>query len=217
MNWKRGAYVTLAALATSAAIGLGSAVVGGAVIGDNAAAQAGTAAGAKAASFAIDLSHSSIVYKTTHMGVSNHWGRFNDFSGTYSFDPKNPAGASFDVTIKAESIDSGDKKRDGHLRTPDFFNAKEQATITFKGAGATAGSAGAFELKGDLTLLGKTKPITAKLVHIGEKDLGKMGYRSGVEATFTIKRSDFGMNYMVENGGIGDEVHITVSLEGVRQ
>lgn len=213
-NWKRGAFVSIGALVMAAGIGLGAGL--GAGLGTGTLAQPGAAA-VKAGGFTIDPTHSAVVYKITHMGVSNHWGRFDDVGGTFSFDPKSPQSASFDVTIKSESIDSGDKKRDGHLRTPDFFNAKEYPTIEFKSTGVGAGADGVFELKGDLTLLGKTKPVTARLTHVGEKEIPKMGHRSGVEATFTIKRSDFGMNYMVENGGLGDDVQIVVALEGVQK
>ena len=172
---------------------------------------------ASAGGYKVDAVHSGVVYRITHMGVSNFWGTFNKLDGSFAFDPADLSSASFDVTIDADSIDSNNAQRDGHLKSPDFFNTKQFPTITFKSTGVSKSGDG-FELKGDMTLLGKTKPITAKLQHIGEGDKGeRFGFRAGVEATFTFKRSDFGMNYGIKDNALGDEVMVIVSLEGAKK
>jgi polyisoprenoid-binding protein YceI len=148
-----------------------------------------------------------------HMGAGQFWGRFNDVSGTYSFDPSNLATAKFDITIAIESVDSGNGDLDKHLRSPDFFAAKDFPTMTFRSTALEGASATGGVLKGDLTMKGVTKPVTAKLEFTGMSDKGR-GMKSGFEATFTIKRSDFGITYGVDKGAIGDEVRVTVALEG---
>ena len=174
---------------------------------------------AQAPSFDVDTVHSSVVFKIQHLGISNFYGRFDDFSGSFTLDPTNLAGASVEVTVKAESVSSGNQGRDGHLRNPDFFNTKQFADVSFKSTSVAKGeNKGEFILKGDLTLLGVTKPIEATLTWVGERDAGdRMGYRAGIEAVFTFKRSDFGMTYGVANGALSDEVTIIAALEGMRQ
>jgi polyisoprenoid-binding protein YceI len=169
------------------------------------------AAGAR--SCTVDGVHSKAFFRVLHMGAGQFWGRFNDVSGSFSFDPANMASAKFDVTIKIESVDSGNEDLDKHLRSPDFFAAKDFPTMTFRSTGVEGASAAGGTLKGELTMKGVTKPVTAKLEFTGMADMGR-GAKAGFEATFTVKRSEFGINYGVEKGAIGDEVRVTVALEG---
>jgi polyisoprenoid-binding protein YceI len=175
------------------------------------AASAQAPSGAR--SFTVDAVHSKALFRVMHMGAGQFWGRFNDVSGTFSFDPSNLATAKFDITIAIESVDSGNGDLDKHLRSPDFFAAKDFPTMTFRSTGLEGASATGGMLKGDLTMTGVTKPVTAKLEFTGMSDMGR-GMKSGFEATFTIKRSDFGITYGVDKGAIGDEVRVTVALEG---
>jgi polyisoprenoid-binding protein YceI len=174
-------------------------------------AAAPTVAGTR--SFTVDGVHSKAFFRVMHMGAGQFWGRFNDVSGTFSFDPSNLASAKFDITIAIDSVDSGNGDLDKHLRSPDFFAAKDFPTMTFRSTGLEGASATGGILKGDLTMKGVTKPVTAKLEFTGMSDMGR-GMKSGFEATFTIKRSDFGITYGVDKGAIGDEVRVTVALEG---
>lgn len=173
----------------------------------------------EATSFKVDTVHSSVVFKIRHNGVSNFYGRFNDFGGEFTFDPEDLSAANFDISVKATSIDTGNDNRDGHLRTAEFFNVGDFGTISFKSTSVSnADGKGMYSLAGDLTMLGTSKPITAKLEWIGTKDGGeRMGFLGGFEATFTIKRSDFGMNYGIERGALGDEVTLFVAIEGRKQ
>ena len=169
---------------------------------------------ASSATYDIDDVHSSALFRVQHAGAGQFWGRFTDVDGTMSFDAAN-APTGFDITISIESVDSGEPKLDGHLKSPDFFNVKEFPSMTFRSTGLKKGANGMFEATGDLTMHGVTKPITSVIEVTGMADMG-MGARAGVEATFSVKRSDFGMNYGVEKGMIGDVVKVIVNLEGVK-
>ncbi len=162
--------------------------------------------------YKIDSVHSSAVFRIKHNNASHFYGRFNDISGTIVYDEANPAGSSVEVTIKADSVMTGNGKRDEHLKSPDFFNAGEFPVLTFKSKGVKKGSGKAeFEVAGDLTIHGVTKPLTVKVAHTGTGK-SRDGEVAGFETVFTIKRTDFGMTYMV--GPLGDDVQITISLEG---
>ncbi len=170
-------------------------------------------AAAQAKAFSVDKVHSSIVFHIKHMGVAKFFGRFNDMSGSYTLDPANPGSGNISVTIDANSIDTANSKRDDHLRSPDFFNVKQFPEITFTSKSIT-GSGENMELVGDMTLLGVTKEVRAKLMHTGEGTNPRGGTISGIYAEFTFKRSDYGMTYMLANNGLGDEVTVMVALEG---
>jgi polyisoprenoid-binding protein YceI len=164
--------------------------------------------------FKIDPVHSSIGFSIKHLGVSDFYGRFNDVSGQVVFDKADPSKSSVEVTIPVESIDTHNEKRDQHLKSPDFFNAKQFPMIVFKSK-SVEGTGGNYKAIGDLTLHGVTKPLTLEIKR-GPDGKGMEGeIRGGGETRFTIKRSDFGMNFM--QGGLGDEVTILLSLEGVKQ
>ena len=167
------------------------------------------------ATYKLDGVHSMVIFRIKHLGVSYTYGRFNDVSGTVKWAGSNPAGASFDVTIKAASVDTNEPRRDQHLRGPDFFDAKQFPTIRFKSTNTEAGEGGAFKLTGNLTLHGVTQPITVTFQQIGEGKDPWGGYRAGFESTFKIKRSDFGMTKILN--AAGDEVTLMVSLEGIRK
>ena len=163
--------------------------------------------------FDIDPVHSMVFFKVEHLGVSNNYGRFNDISGSYTFDEAKPAASSFDVTIKAESVDTHSDKRDQHLRSPDFFNAKQFPVITFKSKCIKKSGDKRYAATGTLQMHGVEKEITVDIEHIGSGDDPWGNFRSGFETVFTVKRSEFGMKYML--GGIGDEVTVHVNIEGI--
>lgn len=154
--------------------------------------------------YQIDAAHSAFLFKVKHMNVSYTHGRFNSSSGTIVLDD-DASKCSVSIEIKAESVDTGNGGRDQHLKGPDFFNAKQFATLTYKSK-AVKKTGNDYEVTGDFTMLGVTKDVTVKLAQIGAAG-GKVGF----EGTFTIKRSDYGMKKMLE--GIGDDVEITVAVE----
>ena len=164
--------------------------------------------------FEVDPVHSSIVFRVKHMNVSYFYGRFDSLKGKFLIDEQDPSRSSFDLTINAESVDTANEKRDQHLKGPDFFNAKQFPTITFKSKSVSKGPTG-YTVSGDLTLKGVTKPAEVVLTVVGTGKGMKGEALSGVEATVQLKRSDFGMTFMV--GPIGDDVQVTASLEGSRK
>lgn len=164
----------------------------------------------RADNYSIDAGHSSAVFKIGHLGISWIHGRFNQFEGTFTIDK---GSSSFAITIKTESIDTAIKKRDDHLRSPDFFNVKQYPLITFKSTGVKPVDGG-YDVVGDLSMHGVTKSINLSIMG-GKTAQMKGTERIGFTAEGRVKRSDFGMDKMV--GPVGDEVHITVSFEGVKK
>jgi len=165
--------------------------------------------------FKVDAVHSTALFRVHHLGAGRFWGRFNDLSGTITTG-EGGTGLALDVTINTESVDTSNQKLDDHLRSPDFFNAKEFPTMTFKSTAVRPAGSGTFDVTGDLTIRGKTKSITARVEWTGTASMG-MGKRCGFEARFTISRSEFEVMYGVENGMVGDEVDVIVGLEAVQR
>ena len=172
--------------------------------GPSAAPVAATAAG-----LAVDGAHSSMVFRIKHMETAYFYGRFNKISGDVLLEDKN---GSVNIEIDADSIDTNSAPRDGHLKGPDFFSVKEFPKITFKSK-TMAKKGDDFEVAGDLTMHGVTKPLTVVVKPTGTSNDQRMGPKSGFETEFTVKRSDFGMNYGIEKKALGDEVKVTLSIE----
>lgn len=176
---------------------------------------AGAVSPAAAAEFKVDAVHSAVMFRVKHLDVSYSFGRFNHISGSFALDDGNAAASKLSIEVKTESIDTGSTKRDDHLRGPDFFNAKQFPTISFVGKEFKKSAGPAWEVTGDLTLHGVTKSITVKVDPTGTaKDPFGSGQRSGIMATFDIKRSDYGMKFMIDK--LGDDVKLMVSIEGVQ-
>lgn len=164
--------------------------------------------------YKIDPVHSSVGFGAMHLGVTNFYGRFDDISGTVVFDKENPAKSSVELSVKTDTVDTHEPKRDQHLKSPDFFNVKQFPVITFKSNKVEA-NGDSYKITGDFTLHGVTKPLTVEFKKGGEGKGMQGETRSGGETRFTIKRSDFGMNFM--QGVVGDEISVMLSLEGIKQ
>ncbi len=160
----------------------------------------------------VDPVHSSVVFKVKHAGASWFYGSFNAVSGGFTLDAKSPADSSIEVVVDAGSIDTRDEKRDQHLKGPDFFDAKQFPEIKFVSKKVTA-KGDNFSVAGELTLRGETKPLSIEVVKTGEGEF--YGKRVGYETSFTIKRSEFGMDYGIADKVLGDEVTLTIAIEGV--
>ena len=165
--------------------------------------------------YLVDGNHSTALFRVTHLGVSAFWGRFNHIEGKIIFDADDVPKSKVTITIPVQSVDSNSEQRDGHLESPDFFNAKEFPELTFASTSVKGGADGSLELTGDFTMLGETRELTMVAAHIGHGEAGRFGYRSGWEADFTISRSDFGMDFMPDM--LGDEIRIIIALEGALQ
>jgi len=173
-----------------------------------------TASAPAAGAFEVDPGHSSVVFRVKHAGAAWFYGTFNQVSGSFTMNGDDPTQSEVSIEIASASIDSNSADRDGHLQSPDFFNAAEFPAITFKSTSIAKSDAG-LEITGDLKMVGKTVEVTASAVHVGDGEF--RGKRSGWETTLEIKRSDFGMNYGLEQGVLGDDVRVIISLEGVQR
>jgi len=178
-----------------------------------------TTANAATETWNIDTSHSTVGFTVRHNVVSKASGRFADFNGTLMLDPAKLEGTKIDVTIDAASIDTDNDKRDGHLKSPDFFDVAKYPTITFKSTGVTPKDKETGIVKGDLTINGVTKPVELAYTVLGFTEAWG-GERAGFEATTSINRKDFNVNWnkVLDNGGlvVSDKVDITIALETVK-
>jgi polyisoprenoid-binding protein YceI len=170
---------------------------------------------AAAETYKLDPAHTSVVFRIKHLGVAYVYGRFNGPTGSFVFDESSPSKNSIQMQVDAQNVDTAVQKRDNHLKSPDFFNAGEHPLITFKSTSVKKSGADTYEITGDLTLLGKTKPITVKARQTGTGKDPWGNFRRGFEASFTVNRSDFGMDFMMKV--VADDVLLTVSVEGIRQ
>jgi polyisoprenoid-binding protein YceI len=180
---------------------------------------AGGGVGAAAGTYAVDNIHSSLVWGISHMGVGYIYGRFDNISGTFKLDEKDAAGHSFNIEVKADSIDTNNKDRDGHLKGPDFFSVKEFPTITFKSTSVKSAGDKQHEVTGDLTLRGVTKPVMARLEFIGSKEFPPQmgGFKTGFKGRFTISRKEFQVSGGRAGGMLGDDVEVLIGFEGSRK
>ena len=168
---------------------------------------------ALADSYTIDPNHTYPNFKISHLGFSTMHGRFGKTSGSIQMDRAKGTG-SVKVVIDTASVDTGMRKRDDHLRSPDFFNAMEFPQITFKSTRVAYKGDGA-TVTGDLTSKGVTRSVVLDVPRIscGVHPFNKKQV-CGFDATTTIKRSDFGINYGLP--GIGDEVALEIEVEAFK-
>jgi polyisoprenoid-binding protein YceI len=179
-------------------------------------AAASLASGLSAApeTYVIDPSHSSIGFSIRHF-VSRVPGSLSDFSGKVVYDAANPEQSSTEAEIRIKSINTDNTKRDDHLRAPDYFDESKFPTASFMSTSWKKTGADTYDIAGDLTLRGITKPVVLKasLLGLGE---GFQGAKLiGWEATTTIKKSDFGIT--AGTPALGDDVTLTINIEAKLQ
>ena len=164
-------------------------------------------------SYTIDPTHTFPNFTINHLGFSTLHGRFDSTKGKITLDRANNTG-SVDISIDAGSISTGFKKRDDHLRSPDFLNVGEFPEITYKSTKVSINGDKA-TVEGNLTILGTSKPVTLNVDKItcGVHPMNKKDV-CGFNATTSIKRSDFGVKYGLP--AIGDEMQITLEVEAVK-
>jgi polyisoprenoid-binding protein YceI len=176
---------------------------------------------AAAATYDVDVSHSSVGFSVRHMGVSNVKGAFGEFSGSFDFDPADLKSWKVEATMQVGSIDTRIENRDNHLKSPDFFDAENHPTITFRSTGVKPLEGGRHQLMGDLTIRGVTKPIVLDLELLGTTTDMRGNELVGFTATGTINRQDFGLSWskVLETGGlvVGNEVKLMIEIEGIRR
>lgn len=169
----------------------------------------------------IDPAHSEINFTVRHMMISNVRGRFENFTGEVEFDQENPSNTQVEVKIDANSINTREEKRDGHLRSPDFLNAEEYPYITFESHSVEVLDEDSARLVGDLTIRDVTNEIVLEVDFNGLAKSPWGTLSAGFSARTTINRKDWGLtwNQALETGGVlvGDEVKINIELEIIKQ
>lgn len=186
------------------------------------AALLGVAPAASAApqTYDIDPVHSQVGFSIRHF-FSKVPGQFKQFSGTILADGQDPAASSVEVTIQTASIFTDNEKRDAHLRGSDFFAADSFPTITFKSTKVAPVGKDRYQVTGNLTMRGVTKPVTLDMEFLGKGEVSiggqSMGLKAGFDATTTLNRQDFGIrwNKALDQGGVmlGDDVAVTLHVE----
>lgn len=179
---------------------------------------AAAAASSAPTEWTLDPVHTEVGFKVRHMMVSWTRGSFGKFEGKVHFDESKPESLSMEVKIETSSIDTKAADRDNHLRSGDFFDAENHPHMIFKSTSAKQTGEGSFDVQGDLTVRGVTKPITLQVTDMGP--VGKDPWGNlvrGAQARAKINRKEFGLNWnsALETGGVlvSDEVHIQIEAE----
>ncbi|GAB4479733.1 MAG: YceI family protein [Anaerolineae bacterium] len=169
----------------------------------------------------IDPAHTHISFSVRHMMISTVRGEFEKFSGTVDFDEDNPAATTVDVTVDVASINTRSADRDNHLRSPDFFDAAEHPTMTFKSKRVEVLDEDRAKLIGDLTIRGVTREIVLDVTYTGQAKSPWGTVSAGFTASGTINRTDWGLvwNQALETGGVlvGETVTIALEVELIQQ
>lgn len=176
----------------------------------------GIGGAAAAATYDIDPAHSSVNFQISHLAISKVNGTFGDFEGSFEYVEGEPAAWAAQATIQTASVDTGNKDRDDHLRSPDFFETEKYPTMAFESTGAQEG-----KLMGDLTIRGITKPVVLDLEYNGAATDPWGNEKVSFTATGEINRKDFGLNWnkALDAGGfvVGDEVKIELEIAGTKR
>ncbi len=162
---------------------------------------------AEAKTFTVDSLHTSVVFKIKHNNASNFYGRFNSTTGTFTLGDT----CSVDMTVKTDSVDTANSKRDSDIKGPDMLGAKEFPEMKFVGKDFKKSGEGAWKGTGQLTFHGVTKPLEVEIKQTGTAK-GRSGDLAGIETSFMFKRSDFGSSGMLK--ALGDDITIWVASEG---
>jgi polyisoprenoid-binding protein YceI len=166
----------------------------------------------------IDPSHTQATFSVKHMMVSTVRGRLGKLRGEIEFDPENPHRASFEIGADVTAIDTGDARRDGHLRSADFFDAEKYPEIVFKSSAVAPKGENKYAVSGNLKIRDISRPVTFEVELDGIAVDGKGGKHLGASATVTIDRKDFGLdwNQPIQNGFlVGDKVKLDIGIEAV--
>lgn len=172
---------------------------------------------AMAQTWTLDKSHAKVGFSITHLMVSDVEGAFNAYDIKIASTKDDFSDAVIEFSAEAKSINTNDEKRDGHLKSPDFFDADKHASLSFKSKSFTKVDGKKYKMTGDLTMHGVTKPVTldvtvnGPVVHpYNKKTL------AGFKVSGTIKRSDFDLGAKYPGAILSDEVAITANAEFIK-
>ncbi|MFO7173061.1 MAG: YceI family protein [Bacillota bacterium] len=169
----------------------------------------------------IDPAHTVVEFAVRHMMIATVKGTFSGIQGTIEADPEDLTTARAEVTIDVNSINTREPQRDEHLRSPDFFDAANHPTITFRSRSVTRTGEREYRMVGDLTIRGVTREVELRVTVAGQARDPWGNERFGFSVEGKINRKDFGLtwNTVLETGGVlvGDEVRINIDVEAVKQ
>lgn len=172
-------------------------------------------------SWTIDPSHTRANFTVRHMMISNVHGQFDDISGTVEFNEDDSTQSSLNVKIGVASINTRDEKRDGHLKSPDFFDVANHPYLTFQSTQVQKTGENTGRVTGDLTIRGISKPVVLEVEYNGQAKSPWGTTSAGFSASGKLNRKDWGLNWNValETGGwlVGDEIKISIEAEIVKQ
>lgn len=171
-------------------------------------------------SWIIDTAHSHLQFTVRHMMIAKVRGTFDEFSGVVDYDPNNPTDTNIQVTIDVDSINTREDKRDGHLRSADFFDVENFPHMTFRSTRVVSKGDGEGKLYGDLTIRDQTKEVVLNVSYEGMAKAPWGTTSIGFSASGKINRKDWGLNWnqALETGGwlVGDEIKIDIEVELVK-
>ena len=169
----------------------------------------------------LDPAHSSAEFKVRHMMISNVRGSLTGLTGVLSENTADPTLSSVEATVDVSTLSTGDAQRDGHLKSPDFFEVEKYPTMTFKSTSVKRTGQGEYSVTGDLTMHGVTKPVTFAVE--GPSAPGKDPWgntRIGLSATTKVNRKDFELswNSALETGGVlvGEDATINLDVQFIK-
>ena len=169
----------------------------------------------------IDPVHSNVGFSVRHLMISKVNGHFRNWTGTLVIDDAKPENSKITATIETASIDTKEPQRDDHLRSADFFDAANHPELKFESTSVKKVSDDRFEVTGNLTIRGNTKPVTLDTEFFGRQKDPWGGERAGFAAKAHIDRKDFGLtfNMPLDGGGfvVGDKVEITLDIEAIKE
>ncbi len=171
----------------------------------------------QAADYTIDTkgAHASVNFRIKHLGFSWLAGRFDTFSGTFSYDDKAPEASKVSVEIDTASVNSNHAERDKHLRSADFLDVGKFPKATFVSKSVTPAGDGKAKIVGDLTMRGVTKEVTIDAAYVGGGADPWGGTRAGFSGTTKLVLADYGINFNL--GPASKEVELALEVEGVQQ
>lgn len=172
-------------------------------------------------SWQLDKAHSGIDFSVRHMMISTVRGRFEEFDGTFEINETDPSQSKIAVEIQVGSLNTKEAQRDGHLKSPDFFDVAQYPTMTFKSRRIEKVDDQHLNLMGDLTIKGISKPVTLAVQYAGQAKSPWGTTSAGFTGSTKINRKDWDLtwNQTLETGGVlvGDEITINIELELVKQ
>ncbi|MGM0576725.1 MAG: YceI family protein [Myxococcota bacterium] len=173
------------------------------------------ASASAAEKYETDPAHTFLLFRAKHLGAGYAFGQFLEVSGEFTYDEDDVSKSKVEFEAKADSVFTNNKKRDDHLKSPDFLNARQFPVVSFESKKVEAAGDDEYSVTGDLKLHGVTKEITITVEMTGTGKSPQGNFHRGFLTEFTIDRTDFGMEKLP--GAVGNDIRITLAAEGIRQ